>query len=47
MFSAPEIEHGYIVLLQIVPLFYNLRDWKQCLFGANMEEHESFKILSD
>lgn len=52
MFSISEIKHGYIVLLQILPLFYNLKDWKQCFVYINwckhfvyLEELESFNIL--
>lgn len=35
MFSTSEIEYGYIVLLQIIPLFYNLRDQRQCSIYLN------------
>lgn len=52
LFSTSEIKHGYIVLLQILPLFYNLKDWKWCFVYINwckhfvyLEELESFNIL--
>lgn len=48
-----EIKYGYI-MLQILPLFYNLRDWKQCFVYINwckqfvyLAELESFNILID
>lgn len=54
LFSTFWIKHGYIVLLQILPLFYNLRDWKQCFVYINwckqfvyLAELESFNILID